>query len=50
MKANRKIAILQLIEASRETDRTDREAEKTAVIQELLVEVEESERRWEHAG
>ena len=51
MESNRKDEIRQLIEASRETDRTERESEKTAVIQELLMEVEEMERYQEpHVG
>ena len=46
MKAERKQEIHQLLEAGQHTDNSDLEAEKTAVIEELLGEVERLGNSW----
>jgi hypothetical protein len=47
MNANRVRTIQQLLEACRETDNSQSEAEKTAVIAELLAEIDkEKDHKW----
>jgi hypothetical protein len=43
MESERKQEIHQMLEACQQTDNSDLEAEKTAIIQELLMEVERME-------
>jgi hypothetical protein len=50
MEQQRRREIDQLLEACRETDNSDLEAEKTAVISELLTEVERLGANWESSG